>query len=86
MAIAAISGPSELALTVSCIHHRHSGASRSCREQPVSVPYTPVPPPPGDPPLDPAAPWVFAYGSLMWRPGFAPAEIRAAKLEGYHRD
>lgn len=29
--------------------------------------------------------WVFGYGSLMWRPGFAFAEQRAARLHGYHR-
>ena len=29
--------------------------------------------------------WVFGYGSLMWRPGFAFVEERAARLCGYHR-
>ncbi len=29
--------------------------------------------------------WVFAYGSLMWNPGFAYAEARPARLMGYHR-
>lgn len=29
--------------------------------------------------------WVFAYGSLMWQPGFPFAEARRARLEGYHR-
>lgn len=29
--------------------------------------------------------WVFGYGSLMWRPGFAYGEVRRALLEGYHR-
>lgn len=29
--------------------------------------------------------WVFAYGSLMWRPDFSPAETRAARLAGWHR-
>lgn len=29
--------------------------------------------------------WVFGYGSLMWRPGFAPAESRPALLRGAHR-
>ena len=29
--------------------------------------------------------WVFGYGSLMWRPGFAFAERRPAFLVGAHR-
>ena len=29
--------------------------------------------------------WVFAYGSLMWRPGFAYLEVVPAKLFGAHR-
>jgi cation transport protein ChaC len=29
--------------------------------------------------------WVFAYGSLMWRPGFDFVEARPALLRGYHR-
>lgn len=29
--------------------------------------------------------WFFAYGSLMWDPGFAFAEARSALLRGYHR-
>ncbi len=29
--------------------------------------------------------WVFAYGSLMWQPGFPVVEARRARLEGYHR-
>ena len=29
--------------------------------------------------------WVFAYGSLMWRPGFAHAERASARLFGLHR-
>ena len=29
--------------------------------------------------------WVFGYGSLMWRPGFAYAEARRARLIGYRR-
>jgi cation transport protein ChaC len=29
--------------------------------------------------------WVFGYGSLMWRPGFAFAEALPALLRGWHR-
>ena len=29
--------------------------------------------------------WVFGYGSLMWRPGFAYEEARHARLVGYRR-
>lgn len=29
--------------------------------------------------------WVFAYGSLLWRPGFAYDEMQDARLRGYHR-
>ena len=29
--------------------------------------------------------WFFAYGSLMWDPGFAFVEARGALLRGYHR-
>jgi len=29
--------------------------------------------------------WLFAYGSLMWNPEFAFAEMRPALLRGYHR-
>ncbi len=29
--------------------------------------------------------WVFGYGSLMWNPGFAYAERRAARLHGWRR-
>ena len=29
--------------------------------------------------------WVFAYGSLMWNPGFAVRETEAARLHGFHR-
>lgn len=29
--------------------------------------------------------WVFAYGSLIWRPGFAYEDRRPARLWGWHR-
>lgn len=29
--------------------------------------------------------WLFAYGSLMWNPGFEVAELAVARLEGWHR-
>jgi cation transport protein ChaC len=29
--------------------------------------------------------WVFGYGSLMWEPGFSYAEVRHARLFGWHR-
>ncbi|WP_082914969.1 gamma-glutamylcyclotransferase [Paramagnetospirillum marisnigri] len=29
--------------------------------------------------------WVFAYGSLMWRPDFPHVEESGARLKGYHR-
>ncbi|MDE0303712.1 MAG: gamma-glutamylcyclotransferase [Albidovulum sp.] len=29
--------------------------------------------------------WVFGYGSLLWNPGFAPAEQMRARLRGYCR-
>ncbi|MCQ0969865.1 gamma-glutamylcyclotransferase [Paracoccus sp. TK19116] len=29
--------------------------------------------------------WVFGYGSLMWDPGFDPAETVVARLDGYSR-
>jgi len=29
--------------------------------------------------------WVFGYGSLLWNPGFEPAEAVTATLHGYHR-
>lgn len=29
--------------------------------------------------------WIFAYGSLIWNPGFAPTEDRLARLTGWHR-
>jgi cation transport protein ChaC len=37
------------------------------------------------PPHDGSDIWIFAYGSLMWDPGFPFAEARPALLRGYHR-
>ena len=34
---------------------------------------------------EPGDVWFFAYGSLMWDPGFAPVEVRPARLHGWHR-
>jgi glutathione-specific gamma-glutamylcyclotransferase len=35
-------------------------------------------------PRDPLV-WIFAYGSLMWRPGFDHELVLDARLRGYHR-
>jgi len=35
--------------------------------------------------VDGGAVWVFGYGSLIWRPGFAYREAVAGRLLGYHR-
>lgn len=29
--------------------------------------------------------WVFGYGSLLWNPGFTPAQAVKARLRDYHR-
>ncbi len=29
--------------------------------------------------------WVFGYASLLWSPGFPVAEMRPARLDGWHR-
>src|SRR5690606_34730671 len=34
---------------------------------------------------EPGDVWFFAYGSLMWDPGFEPADVRSALLRGWHR-
>lgn len=35
--------------------------------------------------MDADAVWIFAYGSLLWDPGFVPAEAAAARLAGFRR-
>jgi glutathione-specific gamma-glutamylcyclotransferase len=40
---------------------------------------------PGCPVLPAGDLWIFAYGSLMWDPGFAYVESTPALLRGYHR-
>ena len=47
-------------------------ASRKTRSQPIVD-------------VDLRLDWVFAYGSLMWSPEFAPVMRRRATLVGYHR-
>ena len=34
---------------------------------------------------EPGDVWLFAYGLLMWDPGFDYVEVRTAQLRGYHR-
>ena len=29
--------------------------------------------------------WIFGYGSLLWNPGFEPAEMCRAQVSGWHR-
>lgn len=52
----------------------------------TGAPYVPAPAAAHDPPLDPNYLWVFGYGSLMWRPGFAFVETQPARLDGFRRD
>jgi cation transport protein ChaC len=42
-------------------------------------------PPEPDRPFRLAADWVFAYGSLIWDPGFEFVEHGLAQVHGYHR-
>ncbi|MBI3708235.1 MAG: gamma-glutamylcyclotransferase [Proteobacteria bacterium] len=37
------------------------------------------------PPADGRDTWIFAYGSLLWNPGFPFEEAHPALLKGYHR-
>jgi cation transport protein ChaC len=53
----------------------------------LEPPQTRIPRPPMDPlpGSDHEDFWVFAYGSLMWRPGFPHLERASARLIGAHR-
>jgi cation transport protein ChaC len=63
----------------------HSAATYSPAHLIVHPPAPPHPRHP-DPPLAPCGHlWVFAYGSLIWRPGFAHAGMHRALLRGWHR-
>jgi glutathione-specific gamma-glutamylcyclotransferase len=44
-----------------------------------------VPPETEAPPMARGGIWVFAYGALMWNPGFEYGECLPARLYGYHR-
>lgn len=44
-----------------------------------------APLPPGCPPPPEGNFWIFAYGSLIWDPGFPFEEARPALLRGWHR-
>ncbi|MCG8509301.1 MAG: gamma-glutamylcyclotransferase [Rhodospirillales bacterium] len=44
-----------------------------------------IPPETSEPPMARGGVWVFAYGALMWEPGFAHQECIPARLFGYHR-
>jgi len=50
------------------------------RKKPPASDDRSCPPPPDGQDL-----WVFAYGSLIWDPGFPFEEARPATLRGYHR-
>ena len=38
-----------------------------------------------EPPMAEGGIWVFAYGSLMWKPGFPHTAVHPALLRGFHR-
>lgn len=77
----------ELALTRSLIDSRHPG------QAPVEEQWTPnLTQSELDESLDAAVAtaeggdlWLFAYGSLLWRPEFPFTERRLARIYGYHR-
>jgi cation transport protein ChaC len=51
----------------------------------VPLPSSSIAPPQAGPPPAAEEFWVFGYGSLMWRPGFAYVERVPALLKGVHR-
>lgn len=57
-----------------------NGAKRDVKTGRIA-PCDGCPPPPEAPEF-----WVFAYGSLIWDPGFPFEEARPARLMGFHRD
>jgi len=54
---------------------------------PASPPVQPTPAADAMPTANGGAPvtWIFGYGSLIWRPGFAATEARDGYIEGYAR-
>lgn len=44
-----------------------------------------MPHPPIRHPGDVGVAWLFAYGSLLWRAGFMPAQWQLARVHGWHR-
>jgi cation transport protein ChaC len=55
------------------------------RPSPVSPRAEPAPAPAEPEAAETQAFWVFAYGSLMWQPGFPHIAVQPALLRGYHR-
>jgi glutathione-specific gamma-glutamylcyclotransferase len=55
------------------------------RGEQVGSDQTRAPPPDAGSIRAPTDLWIFGYGSLMWKPGFAFAEAHAARINGYHR-